>query len=291
MQVEYNIDYSPLADLSKYINSRLSQGSNLRESVQVAKDFAVQKWINVAESKFTHSQGGYARSIVEGTKYPFQNDPFHARIEPRGKLAYWLEKGVQPFDLKKMLQTSHKVRISKDGKRYLVIPFRHGTPGSKTLPPMPEEVYNQAKTLRHSAIKGTFKEGSVRDAQSFEEAEMLRANNPHRVKRNIYAWGEKLGGGGIYEGMYRFQKNPTINRMNFDLGKFAGLTNPTGNTINNSHYMTFRVMVEDSGGWMHPGIKPMNILKETVDQIEAPIIKMMGEAAKADLLEVLKNMN
>lgn len=288
--IVYNIDYSALSDLTNYVQNNLSKASNLRESISVAKDYAIQKWITTAESKFTHSQGGYARSLVEGVKYPFQNDPFHARIEPKGKIAYYLEKGVQPFDLKKMLQTSNKVRISKDGKKYLVIPFRHGTPGSKTLPPMPEEVYKEARNLKESAITGTFREGIVKQAKSYEEAEMLRQNNPDRVRRNIYAWGEKIEGlGGIYEGMYRFQKNPTINRMNFDMGKFTGLTNTTGNVINSSHYMTFRVMIEDGGGWMHPGIKPMGILKETVAQIETPILRMMADAAKMDLQEVLKS--
>ena len=66
-----------------------------------------------------------------------------------------------------------------------------------------------------------------------------------------------------YEGMYRFQSNPNKNR-NFDMGKF---TNPTSGGQNYSTYITFRVMSDNpkaEAEWMNKGLKPMNILGDTI---------------------------
>jgi|WetSurMetagenome_2_1015567.scaffolds.fasta_scaffold158295_2 hypothetical protein len=49
--------------------------------------------------------------------------PFHIVLENNHKAVWFLELGTAPFDLKRMLDTSDKVKVSKDGKRYIRIPF------------------------------------------------------------------------------------------------------------------------------------------------------------------------
>src|SRR5690606_34998678 len=84
------------------------------------------------------------------------------------------------------------------------------------------------------------------------------------------ASGRKTYEQSIYAGMVRFQANPNVKRKNFmmnpeaqkllgkdfNLGKFTG-HNKTGSMRNHSLYYTFRIMHEDSQGWIHPGLKPM----------------------------------
>ncbi len=324
-EIVYDIDYSPLFEIVKHIEQRLQQPSELTKAVQTAGDYTTQQWINLANSKFKHSQGGYVRGIMSGISYPYNGDPLHYRGENKASYAKALEEGVQSFDMKKALYTSDKVRITKDGKRYLVIPFRHGTPGSTSLRAMPQEIYEKAsigrreivdgkvtwmidenvrgaKNLRQSAVINTYKEGSIRGFKTKKDAELLRYKNPRKVIRNIYQWGDKLmeveypklkesHKTSIYEGMVRFQTNPNINRATFNMGKFGGsAVNPTENMRNSSSYMTFRVMMEGAQGWIHPGISAMHILKDTLERVRQPIMQMMGEGAKKDVQAALESI-
>ena len=140
-EISYDIDYTPLFDYIVIIEQVLQEASELKRSVQAAGDYFVQKWIDTAQTKFKHSQGGYARGIVEGVNYPYNNNELEYNITHTSKIAVYLEKGTEPYDLKKMLYTSAKVRVSKDGKRYLIIPFRHGVPGTKMFAAMPKDIY------------------------------------------------------------------------------------------------------------------------------------------------------
>jgi hypothetical protein len=249
--------------------------------------------------------------------------------------------------MKKALQTSAKVRMSKDGKKYLVIPFRHGTPGSTESKAMPDDIYNKAEFLKYDPEKGyvhggygaknmrqsfivkSYKEGSIRGAKNPQDAELLQRSNPKQVMRNAYQWGDRLNPDyplersktvmyrikndegkyktvksaphktNIYAGMVRMQANPNIVRntmMNpeaqrimgkdFNMGKFSGTS--TGNMRNYSLYYTFRIMHEDSQGWIHPGIKPMNIVKETKEKIEPYVIETIGKGVEKDFKNFFK---
>jgi len=315
-QITYDVDYSALHELAGYVQQALGENSSLIEAVQFAGDYAVQEWIKTASTKFKHSQGGYARGILSGVSYPFAGDPLHFRIEHKERYAKALEDGYSSFDLKKALQTSQKVRMSKEGKLYLIIPFRHGIPGTKSFRAMPKDVYENApigtrvvdatgrakyeidseragaRNMRQSVTSGTFKEGSIRGSKTLSDAELMKNNNPDKVIRNKYVWADRLMGvdqpklkehhkTNIYEGMVRFQANPNVNREALS-GKFAGAQNPTDFMGNYSTYMTFRVMQEDSPGWIHPGIRPMNILGETMERIRGTVIQIMADGAKKD---------
>ncbi|MDQ7818669.1 MAG: hypothetical protein RDU14_16710 [Melioribacteraceae bacterium] len=300
-EIVYDIDYAALYEIVRELQERYERdidknGSYLQEAVHVAGDHVAQEWLNISAGKFKHSEGGYARGIVEGIKYPFQGDPLYYKIEHTKDYAKYLEHGFEPFDMKKALQTSDKVRISKDGKRYLVIPFEHGTPGTKSKREMPQEIYAEAKRLKPSVVAGKFNEGSIRQATTMKDMDLLRKNNPKRVQRNSYEWGEKLThvkgveleDDSHYKNMVRFETNPNVNREKFDFGKFGSM-NETSSMKQHSLYMTFRVMIEDSEGWIHPGLKPMRILGETYDSTKQSVEMMLAEAAKKDIARILPN--
>ena len=100
-EIVYDIDYSALKDIVRYIETRLQSTSALVESIQAAGDYATQQWINTAAQKFTHSQGVYARGIMQGVQYPFRGDPLYFRIENKVKYAKALENGFSSFDMKR----------------------------------------------------------------------------------------------------------------------------------------------------------------------------------------------
>lgn len=214
-QIVYDIDYSKIYELINHIEQQLGREAELPQAVEAAGDLAVQTWLNVAASKFKHSQGEYANGIVSGVKYPYQSDRLHYKIIHNSPHAKALEEGYESFNMKKALDTSPKVRIGKDGKKYLVIPFQHGTPGTTSMRAMPKEVYDKApvyqrevimgkvkysldetrtgaKNLRHSVAVKMYSEGSIKGARDLADAELMRRNNPDQVKRTMYAWGDKI---------------------------------------------------------------------------------------------------
>jgi len=292
-QIVVDVDLDGLQEFDEVYKSKLNKLEGLiANTVERAGHIFIQEWIKTAETKFKHTDGGYAQGIQNGAKYPYSNDPLHFRIEHQSPHAYWLENGYDSFDMKKMLESSIKVRINKNGKRYLIIPFRHGNPDSTTFKAMPEEIYEKAKTLKQSKIIGTYKEGVVQGAKSFGEAETMRVNNPDRIKRNLYRWGGKLETGGdtykIYDGMVRFDSNPNTAR-----GILAKVTSKFIHNSNNnkpySTYLTFRVMSEDSTGWIHPAQKPMNILGETMQRVEGQIRQFIDSGIQQGIEELFRN--
>jgi len=300
-KIVYDIDYTGLYEIIALVEQKFrdgleEEGSATIQAIKESTFLVLDAWIKKAESKFTHNNGEYVAGFEGGLLYPFQGDPLYARIANRWQKAVYFENGWEPFDMKKALQTSEKVRISKDGKRYLIIPFEHGTPGTTTKRAMPQEIYSEAKRLKPSIISNKFNEGSVRQAVTQADAELLKKYNPTRVQRNSYEWGDKLThikraeleDGSIYKGMVRFQTNPNIVRDMVGASKF-GFKNQTDNMRSHSLYTTFRVMSEDSQGWMHPGLKAMNIRGETFDETKNEVLQKISNGVKKDYLRVLPN--
>ncbi len=279
-----DLDLTPLRDFLNKVEQEIEGGSNLVGSIKTAGNYIINEWIKTAEGKFKHTQGGYARGIVEGVHYPFNSDRLHYHAEHTEKYAIYLEKGFDSFDMKKALATSDKVRIAKDGTRYLIIPFRHGTPGTKSFPDMPNEVYQQAKNLDKSAISFRYREGVQQGSYSFEDAQLMKEYNPKKTLRNAYTWGGRLDFTGTkyekYTGLVRFEANPNNNRE-ITTGKFI---NKTSGEQQYSTYFTFRVMSEnDTDGWIHPGLKPMNILGETIGRTKDNAEQMLKDGVMKDM--------
>jgi hypothetical protein len=168
-------------------------------------------------------------------QHPSGNLAKGAELNEKGYLDYFLEnpvsyaeaveKGVKARDLKDMLPTAKKARRAKDGTLYLIIPFRHGTPGTVGLHPMPARIHAMALELYRSRVKA---------------GHMEMSGTGYMVKRHSYNWGSKLTVQQIqdaglpfkaqnrYQGMYKF-----------------------GNARHTS-YITFRVMSQKSAGWVVP---------------------------------------
>jgi hypothetical protein len=81
--------------------------------------------------------------------------PFESEISSNHEAVIGLEEGFPARDLKQMLQTSSKTKVSKAGKKYLTIPMRHGTPGTTVLRPMPQATYDHAEQIAPSIVTGT----------------------------------------------------------------------------------------------------------------------------------------
>lgn len=171
-----------------------------------------------------------------------------------------------------MLDSSLKVRISKTGKRYLIIPFRHGTPGTVGFQSaMPPEVYDLWKGLRKSRLVNTGTR--VSGTGAFD----IRTRNPLLVPARRYHWGDRLAlaqlqAAGVHgerarrmRGMVHFQ-NPT--------GRGGG---------RHGQYLTFRNMTEGSKGWLTRGTAGYWPARTTAEQLWPEAEKAFAEAVEEDV--------
>jgi len=243
-------------------NNRLP---NIANAVQASTLMTQQTWVDKTKFVFDRPTGTYAKGIQEGLVYPNDGDPYSGSIINTAPHAIYVEKGTNPHDMKKALFTSQKVRISKKGKRYLIIPFRHGTPSAGSheggvgasramLQTMPKSIYAQAKELAIGQ--------QLRGVGGYGRRTQISQRNPKdlsqlQMRKNPYTWKASP-----YAGMTKVKSHPT-----------AG----------GHHYMTFRIMHEDSKGWWHPGTPPLKLAEKTAKELDQPITSMIQRGVDRDL--------
>ena len=236
----------------------------LSQAVRAVAEQTSANWIeSVQRAKlWSGERDAYAETI----KWK-ETGPFSALVWSDYKHAEAIETGRPARDLKQYLDTSSKVRRSAEGKRYLIVPFRHNTPGNAAhAKPMPPDVYEIARTLRPSRVTGSTQRISGLLASD------PKTRGPLMVNQNLYRWGESLpaGHGEVrrahhksdpYAGMYRFQT-----------------TTPGGKRY--STYLSFRVMMEGSQGWIIPPQAGLHLAENVATGMRPLAEKAFGEAMK-----------
>lgn len=164
--------------------------------------------------------------------------PFSAIVASSNQAVQQLEEGTPARDLKRMLTSSSRTRASKQGKKYLIIPMHHGSPGAGALAPaMPKSAYLLASHMQPSTIAG----------------KGLRVNAHGDVApQNRYLWGGRLQAGLV----------PKL-RPSHRTDPLAGMVRMNTSTPGkkSSAFLTFRVMHQDSNGWIIPAKPGQYILK------------------------------
>jgi len=188
--------------------------------------------------------------------------PFSAVVTTGYRVAQELETGRPARDLKRMLDSSMKVRVAESGKhkgqRYLIIPFRHNVPSSdgpsSYAKQMPGDIYSQAKALSPTIVK----KGGHRESGT--GAYNTKTKQKYLVPQKSYDWGGRLPAGmapklkphhttDIYAGMVRMKT-----------GKKS------------SAYLTFRVMgAWQTNKWIVPAQPGRWIAKAVAESVQQEI--------------------
>lgn len=221
----------------------------LHQAVNAVGNKVAQNWQEeVYKAKlWSGEKDQYAKSI----SWQMTGD-FSGYVEATYKWAEEIESGRPERDLKKMLNTSLKVRRTKTGKRFLVIPFRHNV---KDMPP---ELYAQAKALEASKVTGqsmrrsgeiTFlsRKTGMQAASAAQQAKHpfltnMKTKGPMGVAKNHYQWGGRIAAG-------FFGPNP---KGKHDIASGMVRFDTSSGKQKSSSYMTFRIMMEGSQGWIVP---------------------------------------
>lgn len=227
-----SIDLSQVLEAFQAQSQAILKGAS--KAVNEAGNHAKNHWMeNIWKAHlWTGEKMPYFKSI--GVK---PTGPYSVEIWTDFPLAGEIETGRPAKDLKKVLPTAKKARQVLKGKhagqKYLIIPFRHNTPGQTALAKaMPQDIYAKAKALSPSVA---LQKGNKMPATR------LSATG-HMVAQHSYQWGGKLPAGlapklkahhttDIYAGMVK---------MNTSSGKQKS-----------SAYLTFRIMGEwQSDKWI-----------------------------------------
>jgi hypothetical protein len=230
--------------------------ANLSAAVQAVVETGEERWKAAALKAplWDGERRAYADSI-QGR----MTGPFSGEIVSSYKYVQDIESGRPPYDMKRMLDTSPKVRVSKKGRRYLIIPFRHNTPGQSALAvPMPKAVHAEARNLAASQIVGH----GVR--RSGLNASDIKTRRPMEVRARRYVWGGRLGAGMAPKLKPQHKSDPYAGMVRFKAN------NPGGSR--SSTYLTFRVMAEGSSGWVigaRPGLWIARAVSESLQRTAA----------------------
>ena len=249
----------------------------------IAQQTAINWQHGVYSAKlWSGEKDAYAQSI----KWKMTSD-FAAIVESDYKNAEEIETGRPARDLKQMLNTSMKVRRTKAGKRFLIIPFRHNTPGNDAhAPSMPTSVYQLASQMVPSAVTGQGMRpsgeltsihpvwGTRALARQTPFASNPKTRSAYLVPKNRYRWGDKLDVSGI-DGLSATQKRNLQGMYRFDT------TSPSG--AKSSAYLTFRVMMEGSTGWIVPPQPGQHIAQKVSDEMQPLAEAALGEAVRRTL--------
>lgn len=211
---------------------------------------------------------------------------FSAVIETDYKHAEEIETGRPARDLKKMLDTSSKVRRTDKGKRFLVIPFRHNTPGNNAhSAAMPSSVHAMAKTMKPSKVlsvgqrpSGEVTKLSPKTGMQASAKQSPYLSNPltksaATVAKRNYQWGGRLAAGAL--------KNAGLDAA--QAKRYAGMvkmqTSTPGGT-KSSAYLTFRVMMEGSAGWVIQPQPGQFLAKNVTQKMEPKAQAAFAEAVR-----------
>jgi hypothetical protein len=250
-------------------------------------DLILATWQELAGE---HVHTGFYNSFLSFSRmYPYGGDPLSCAVANTAPYAKALEDGRAGFHLPSAIdwgaaQGRGTAKVSKAGRRYLRVPFRHYTPGGaagglssgRGRAMMPASVHRDALT----ALRGDRTRREARDAAARLAEAGPRLSRPYSLPgfpaalraRALqvegmpgYTWRSPL-----YAGMRRREQvNPV-----------------TGNT--SGVFQTLRTLTEDSVGWYIPPFGGFHFAARTVERVRPMIEEILGEAAREDLVELIQ---
>lgn len=279
-QLTYSItfDLGSTLDITAIVNKAVFP--LLHQSVNAIGKQTAENWKEaVYKAKlWSGEKDAYADSIT----WHMTGD-FSGYVEATYKHAEEIETGRPARDLKKMLDTSMKVRRTEKGKRFLVIPMRHNTPGNSRA--MPAAVHALADKMGKSSITGAglrpvgeVTRLSPKTGMHASANQTGFLSNPSTKQHSMtakmsYAWGDRLSKAAMKEaGIDAATRKRYAGMVRMDTSTPGG--------ANSSAFMTFRIMMEDSKGWVVPPQPGLFLAKKVTDDMRPKAETVFQEAIK-----------
>lgn len=214
-----------------------------------------EAWRSQAQTHLKSTRNNY----INGLQI-YQEGPLKNVIVLTGDFNNSIESGMTAFDMKEHFRKSGKVRYSKDGSWYLIIPFRFATPGAlgeneAFSSVMPKQIYDLAKKLNpvKSDSSGMDKQGdTLIDIPSSLNEQKIRASFTDMMTKKTYPQYQHKSS--IYKGIQKQQKT-------YEKGS-------------SSQYNSFRTASakSDPNSWIHRGIAAYNLADKAVESVDVGAI-------------------
>lgn len=245
-----SVDLEPLI---RRVQDTMPKESELRRALTGLGAAARAEWVKLAQAELKSTR----RDYVQGIQQPEMGSN-KVSIALVGQLPNMIEQGWKGGDMRRHLlgPNARNVKTTKDGHKYNVVPFGHGTPGSSGAnagPPMPKPLHNVAKHL--AATKSAPKGGKTKWGER-----LTPEKTTGKAKKLLETKMRPHHTTSVHTGMVRQEKT------------YAKATQ--------SKYTTFRTISSRvSRGWIHPGIQPRNLAKK----VEKYIVRIAGRILESSL--------
>ena len=279
-ELSVSVDLHELLKLGPIVRAQIFQ--NLAGAVESVAQAGVGRWQMAVKAQKLWS--GEKNAYVASIRYEMKG-PYAAEIVSDYKFVEDIETGRPAYDLKRMLDTGPRVRRTKDGRRFLVIPIRHNTPGASGG--MSKAAYQLARQLLPTTIssQGHRPAGEVTELSPGHGMRAAKAQTDYLshpkskssflVRKNNYAYGGRLTRKALVEaGASKTEQRHLAGALRFDTssGKSSG-----------SAYLTFRMMVEGSSGWIIPARPGLWIAKAVSESLQQTAAVDFPAAMQMDL--------
>lgn len=276
-----NVDLSELMNLAPNLSKEIFP--RLHEAVGAVAAAAHRDWTAAVMNAplWSKERQEYARSITWDYK-----GAFSAEVVATYKNAEAIETGRAERDLKKMLDTSLKVRRTASGKRFLIIPFRHNTPGNNASGnAMPFAVYQQARDLAKSLIVGKGERLAGHTVHLIPGAGMVVARKQPEFASDPSTKGRAMVPSRDYRWAGALKSGDLAKHGKDVQNRYAGMVRmeSSSGVESRSSYMTFRVMMEGSSGWIIPAKPGLFLAKQVAERMTPLAEEVFREAVKLDL--------
>lgn len=228
-------------------------------------------WQNEAGKTLRSTRSEYLRNlnIINISKYK-------RAITLSGKFPNMLESGASTFDMKQGLLRSAKAKRGKNGKLYITVPFRHGTPGSIgesfAMRTMPLDVYQVVRKLQ-----GTRTGLNNPVLQKISKLDINEIPAQYRIPKVRSAFSDikttttypqYTHKSSIYDGMTRQEK--------------------TYENATQSQYVTFRrvSLNSDPMSWIHHGIAAGNFAQKGLNKVD--VVSLVDRTIDGFLNEIIQ---
>jgi len=217
---------------------------------------ARSEWIRLAQERLKTSREDYINGLRQGESFKMLSSGGLTSYEITlvGSFPNNIEYGMGPFDMKGVRPGwlgGKASKMGKNGKRYVVIPFRHSTSNSPRF----------ADTGKAASVG--LKEQLKTTVRTYGLDRMVRTATGQVVEGNVARLPKGAPVHPYLQGMVRTQQ------------AYSGTTK-SGLGRGSGTLTTFRVMSENSkpDSWIHPGLRAVNLLAEVEQFVDNEMTKI-----------------
>jgi hypothetical protein len=239
---------------------------SLSKAVRKSANMILREWTTRVRN--SPAKEGWKRNYASAIQVVETGDPLSVSVEVENMYANFVEDGIKRTDLKKALLAGPNAKtFDKSGEKYNIVFFEKKTPGAKG-PAMPKNVYEAAKAL-DTYIPPMYRKGSNK----------YRVNKG-RNEMNMQSKRASDLSNRIVSGSTRRLVGPKVP------DEYKGLvkTGKKGHT----QYGTFRMVTENSQGWIRKRIPKVPIFRPMVEAMGPMIKEVLSKGLEKDLVGGLR---